>query len=126
MPKCTDCNLKMFADDSKASNTIQNINDSLSLQSSIYDLNQWSDDWQQKFNSTKCKILHIGKNNPHYQYFIKDGDNITKLSTTFSERDLGVIVDPNLTFEEHINNQVKKAQRLSGLLFRVITYHQVM
>ena len=125
MPKCTDCNLKMFADDSKASNTIQNFKDSLSLQSSIYDLNQWSDKWQQKFNSTKCKIMHIGKNNPHYQYFIKDGDKLTELSTTFSERDLGVIVDPNLTFEEHINNQVKKARRLSGLLCRVITYNHV-
>ena len=27
-----------------------------------------------KFNSSKCKILHIGKNNPKFEYTLKEGD----------------------------------------------------
>ena len=29
---------------------------------------EWSDIWQIGFNGSKCKVLHIGKNNPCYEY----------------------------------------------------------
>ena len=34
----------------------------------IYALVEWSDRWQMKFNADKCKIMHIGKSNPSYNY----------------------------------------------------------
>ena len=42
------------------------------------------------------------------------------LQTTTAEKDLGVIVDPDLSFEKHIEEVVKKANKLVGMLSRVI------
>ena len=67
-------------------------------------------------------MLHIGKNNPRYEYHIKDGTETRKLETTQEEKDLGVIVDENLTFEKHINETVKKCRQICGLIMGTITY----
>lgn len=42
------------------------------------------------FNSSKCKVMHIGKGNPNYDYFI----NNVKLTEVSEEKDLGVIIGP--------------------------------
>ena len=43
------------------------------------------------------------------------------LENTTQEKDLGVIVDPLLNFEDHINCTVSKGNRIAGLLVRTIT-----
>ena len=50
------------------------------------------------FNSKKCKILHLGRNNPNYDYYMHDGN---KLETTICEKDLGIDIDPLLSFDDH-------------------------
>ena len=66
--------------------------------------------------------MHIGKNNPEHKYIINSGINTHELDITKSEKDLGVFIDPNLNFEDHITNTVSKARRTAGLLSRTITY----
>ena len=44
------------------------------------------------------------------------------LEETDAERDLGVYVDINLTFDHHINTTVKKASKLAGMISHYITY----
>ena len=44
------------------------------------------------------------------------------LEETVCEKDLGVFVDPNLNFEEHVNYVLKKTRSLSGLIMRTIHY----
>ena len=95
------------------------------LQQCINDLTNWSEKWQLKFNSKKCKILHIGKNNPNYNYTINDGDNINNLASTDFEKDLGVITDPNLNFDLHIQTQIKKARQITSLILRTISYKTI-
>ena len=51
-----------------------------------------------------------------------DGNSKNKLDSSVAEKDLGVIIDPNLDFDNHISATVKKANRLSGMLMRNITY----
>ena len=51
------------------------------------------------FNSDKCKILHLGSNNPRYTYKMKDGSSIKDLVITECEKDLGVYVDGEMIFE---------------------------
>ena len=71
----------------------------------------WTQKWLLKFNKDKCKILHIGKNNPKHEYFIgKELDKI-KLDATDLEKDLGIFVDSNLDFKKHIKTVVKKHDR---------------
>ena len=31
---------------------------------------KWADLWGMSFNVAKCKILHVGHNNPKYEYFM--------------------------------------------------------
>ena len=45
-----------------------------------------------------------------------------KLETTTQEKDVGVIFTSNLKFDEHINNAVKKANQMVGLIRRSFEY----
>ena len=114
--------LKIFADDTKAYQPIRSIIDKDKLQNTINKLYEWSEKWLLKFNGSKCKVLHLGKNNPHYEYTIQEGDITKTLEVTNSEKDLGVFMDPLLSFDNHITNVIKKARRLTGLIVRSITY----
>ena len=122
LPSVTDCNLKIFADDTKAYSPINSIDDRNKLQICINNLNNWTEKWLLKFNSSKCKVLHIGENNPQHDYYITVDGKSVKLETTTSEKDLGVYIDPNLTFVDHINTTVSKARSLSGLINYTITF----
>ena len=44
------------------------------------------------------------------------------LETTVAEKDLGVLIDPLLDFDKHINNIVKKANSVSCMIIRGITH----
>lgn len=122
LPSVTEGIVKIFADDTKAYSSIKSEADSHKLQQSINDITNWSEKWQLKFNSKKCKILHIGKNNPKLDYTINDGNVTNTLASTEFEKDLGVITDPDLNFELHIQSQVKKARQISSLILRTISY----
>ena len=75
----TNCLLKIFADDTKVYIPIESDDDRLKLQKSIDELVKWSERWMIKFNSEKCKILHLGKDNPKHKYYIKEGDKVSVL-----------------------------------------------
>ena len=40
-----------------------------------------------QFNQDKCKVMHVGRSNPRYAYFMND----VELSVTEEERDLGAL-----------------------------------
>ena len=61
---------KIYADDTKAFSQIKTDEDRAMLQHSIDQMYRWTQEWQLLFNQTKCKILHIGENNPKYKYYI--------------------------------------------------------
>jgi len=62
----------------------------------------------------KCCTLHFGRDNPHCRYYI---DN-EPLAERASERDLGVIFDAKICFDDLITGIVNKARRLAGYMFR--------
>ena len=39
------------------------------IQEDLDILSDWSKTWLLKFNEQKCKIVHIGHNNPNHEYF---------------------------------------------------------
>jgi len=112
----------MFADDTKAFREIVNTSDKDILQKDLNNLSKWSNDWLIKFHPEKCYVMHLGKHNPENDY-IMSGHKLCKLE---SERDLGVIVDNNLTFDEHITEKVSKARQIWGMIrrtFRLIDWN---
>ncbi|NAW23629.1 hypothetical protein FGF82_24235, partial [Salmonella sp. gx-f9] len=82
-----------FADDLKLfSNNYQ------SLRSSIKIIENWCKIWQRKLAENKTKVLHVGKKNPKYKYYV----NGQKIECCSKAGDLGIWVDDQLTYEKHI------------------------
>jgi hypothetical protein len=101
-----------FADDGKLygnpSSQFQSIQDSLVI-------SHWCRDWLIQLNIEKCEVLHLGKNNPHPAYVI----NNKNLKEVESHNDLGVIVNQNLSWSDHVCFITKRANRSSYLMFKV-------
>ena len=122
LPSVTENPMKMFADDTKTYNEMCNHDDQQKVQACIDIMVDWTIKWLVGFNGGKCKVLHLGSNNPHYKYYIRDGDKIVELQETKCEKDLGVHVDNLLNFQEHIDTVTKKARATAGMIMRNITF----
>jgi hypothetical protein len=119
MPDNCMTNVLMFADDTKASNAIQSKEESEKLQEDLNSLHGWTEKWQLQFNKKKCKVLHIGPKNQQYTYSITDPTKAPSILEASSyEKDLGVCMDNQLVFDEHITQITAKANRIAGLIFR--------
>ena len=66
LPEIIENSCKIFADDTKLYASPKN---KITLQSDLLSLLEWSQVWQLKFNISKCGILHIGANNPRFEYY---------------------------------------------------------
>jgi ribonuclease P/MRP protein subunit RPP40 len=108
--------LDKFADDSKLGKSICSHDDVECLRKDLTNMENWCNDWQMKFNTEKCKVMHLGKNNPVNQYML-DNKN---LEESGSERDLGVIIDKSLKFSEHCNKVANTANAILGMIKRTI------
>ena len=116
--------VKIFADDTKVFKGIKNDDDVTNLQHAIDEMYEWTNKWLLKFNKQKCKILHLGKNNPKHDYFIGDGTQRIILEETDLEKDLGVFLDPELNFKSHIKKTVQKASYTSFKILKNFTYRE--
>ena len=121
LPDVVQSNILLFADDTKIFSKVSSKDDAVVLQKDIDALNRWSDTWLLKFNTDKCHVLTMGKfeNIVHTQRYTLYGD---ELDHVFEEKDLGVIIDMELTFEEHIATKVKKANGIMGLIRRSFSF----
>ena len=114
---------KLFADDAKLYKDLENLQDFEMIQNDIDRLCQWTIKWLMFFNVNKCKILHIGKENPNFEYQMEDKDGTIKnLTVVNCEKDLGIYVQDNLKFDQHISITVNRANRLVGLIKRAFSY----
>ena len=116
--------IKIFADDTKAYKNIKSENDVNQLQNAINEMFAWTEKWLLKFNKDKCKILHLGNKNPKNDYFIGPEGQQIPLEKTNLEKDLGVYVDENLNFKEHIKTTVKKSNYACYKILKNFTYRE--
>ena len=111
----------LFADDSKIFRKISCKNDALLLQDDILRLEAWSDLWLLRFHPDKCHLLTLGKlENIRYCHRYKVCGK--EIEHVFEEKDLGVIMDSELTFADHIVEKVKKANSIVGCIRRSFSH----
>jgi len=82
------------------------------LQDDLNRIQQWSDKWQLRFNSTKCKVIHLGHDNSKVTYTMTNDS----VEHSIEEKDLGVWTDNKLKFSGHVSHIVAKGSQLLGLI----------
>ena len=119
----------LFADDTKLFSylleTENTEHTTLTLQEDINTLATWSEVMQMSFNLSKCHIMHLGQNNPQHQYFMHKSSHHHRKNNAISykllfhdleevqnETDLGVCIDNNLKFSDHISAKLAKANKM--------------
>jgi len=110
--------LVKFADDRKLGRAVQTEEEVNILRRDLCNIFRWSCDWQMEFNTDKCTVIHMGKNNMAAEY--KMGTN--KLKVSIQERDLGVIIDKSGKSSEQCVLAVQKANSVLGMIKRNIQF----
>ncbi|CAM4690969.1 unnamed protein product [Lepidochelys kempii] len=86
------------------------------IQEDLDDLVNWSNSNRMKFNSEKCKVMHLGINNKNFSYKLG-----THQVEVMEEKDLGVLVDHRMTMSRQCDMAVKKANAVLGCIRRGIS-----
>ena len=111
--------VRLFADDSLLFRTINNINDTKTLQKDLDLLQTWEKKWKMEFHPDKCQLLRITNKTKNYissDYFIHD----KKLELTDSAKYLGVEIDNKLNWKQQCTNVCKKSNKVLAFLRRNI------
>ena len=123
MPENLVSHLLMFADDAKVFRLLQSGNDCVILREDLSKLDSWSKEWCMQFNINKCKVMHLGSNNENENYYLSTNLNEQLLlKKSENEKDLGVVIEPNLCFTLRTETQVNKANQILGMIRRTFDY----
>ena len=116
LPTAVQSDCMIFADDCKLFRKVDSAADVNELQADIDKLCEWSDKWKLTLNASKCKTLTLTlRTKPVLGNYLIDNSELERVSEM---RDLGVIIDAKLTFQSHIDDIIRKANRALGLLIR--------
>ena len=118
IPNVVTSTIKLFADDTKIYRELNNVDDTLALQSDLDSLENWTKSWQVKFNSEKCEVMRIShkQDKSKHPYYLSN----TELRFVDSYKDLGVNMSRDLSWSNHVDVIVNKANKVLGLLKRTV------
>ena len=117
-----DSNIYLFADDMNIFKGIYNNDDMHKLQDDMDRTFECTQTSLLRFHPDKCKHMRIGKNNKTSHTVYTIGDDKQPLPLSEEEKDIGVIIDSDLSFESHISSKINKANSVLGLIARNMEY----
>jgi len=114
--KVKESRIKLFADDCLLYREVNNDDDAAALQRDLNALEEWSATWQMRFNAAKCYVLPVLKKGYHQTH------KYSLSGQTLQEKHhypyLGVELQGDLKWDQHISNITAKANRVLGFIRR--------
>lgn len=108
----------LYADDCKLARIIHTADDVAALQNDLNHINSWCENNTLPLNPSKCSSMTITNkvsNVVQSSYSLGNGTIIPSLNST---KDLGVIIDSKLKYNEHVDRVANKAFKSLGFLIR--------
>ena len=119
-------NLALYADDTKIWRGISTESDHVILQNDVNYLNEWATLNKMKFHPLKCKVISVHSkpsplaNLPFVNFHYHLGENLLQYAE--NEKDLGVIINTKLNFNEQQESLLSKANQQFGLVKRTCNF----
>lgn len=110
-------NYLMYADDTKIYFTIKSEYDCIKLQHDLDRLNQYYSDNRITVNVNKCVLMTFTRKRTPIRFEYKIGT--TPIMRTQRVRDLGILLDDKLSFNEHVSDIVSRSYKSLGFILRV-------
>ena len=120
--------LALYADDTKIWRSIKSDSEHQLLQNDINYLNDWATLNKMKFHPMKCKVISIHSSPsplailPFVSFYYHLGESLLEYAE--NEKDLGVIINSKLNFNEQQDNLLSKANQQFGLVKRTCNFVQ--
>ena len=108
----------LFANDTAVYLTVQGKNDSARLQRDLDCLQEWGVKWDMEFNPSKCQVIHITQSrNPIKNKYMMHGQILDSVDNA---QYLGMDIEDDLNFSQHVNTITSNAVKSLGYLKRNI------
>ena len=109
----------LFADDSKIFNSVSTYSSSNLIQADLYSIEAWCKEWKLNLSSKKCTVMRLSLN-PHTfipEYLLYN----LKLEVSKQHRDLGIIINNNLSWSSHYDYICLQAYKSLNLVRRTMS-----
>ena len=110
--------VSLFADDTRVTKIIKNHDDVQKLQDDLNRVYKWQEDNNMVFNSKKFELLRYGRNKTFKNSNYTKPDKNDKIEVKHVVRDLGVMMNDEADFSDHIDKVVTKASQKAGWVLR--------
>ncbi len=117
LPKATtSSSVALYADDTKCFHGIKTSDDVIDLQRDLDKICEWCDVWRMDLNQSKCSHLRITRNvkSTETSYHLMD----TPVNNVPAQKDLGILITPDLKWNLHDSKMSAKANKLLGFVKR--------
>ena len=116
LPNNISSQVRLFADDTIVYLAMKPTSNNKVLQKDLDKLAEWEHKWKIKFHPQKCQTIHISRNrNPIANKYLLHGHTLESVT---SAKYLGVTINSDLKWNNHIGNITSKANRTLGFLKR--------